>query len=92
MEIERQFSADNQLECLSCGIFDEIDSFSSIIGYERFLKYIESNELTEMKGNNKSLFYDERFFECKGCAQRWILAVPDPPFKGFWRKCRNSEC
>jgi hypothetical protein len=61
-----------------------------MIEYERFLKYLNrflySKDIVEVYPEEGSKFYDEKHYQCTQCKQKWILGIPDFPFKGFWRR------
>lgn len=89
MDTEYKSRMDNRIEC-ACNVFEEIDSFRSIVEYKRFLKYLDefvkSNDVEEIHTEDPSQFYDEKYYRCKQCNQKWTLAIPDFPFKGFWKR------
>jgi predicted transposase YdaD len=75
-------------------MMEEINEFSSINEYKRFVEYVErqvkKNELVEVStNNNQQQYYDLKEYQCKQCKHKWILAIPDYPFRGFWRKVNN---
>ncbi|AJY73850.1 hypothetical protein VN24_03510 [Paenibacillus beijingensis] len=73
MDTEHQPRLDNQIKC-PCNVFEEIDSFRSIIEYQRFRKYldefVQSNDIEEIRIESASQFYDEKLYKCKQCNQR----------------------
>jgi hypothetical protein len=79
----------SKIECI-CDYLEEIDEFFSITEFERFEKYIkkllEDGELVEVEVLEKYLNFEQHWFECSVCKQKWRLVYPDFPFKGFWMK------
>jgi len=77
----------NKTNCI-CRYLYKIDEFYSILEFEKFQKYIsqllKDGHLIEVPVKTKYAGFDEQWFECKECKQKWRLVHPDFPFKGFW--------
>jgi len=71
--------------------WEEIDEFTSLGEYDRFVKYIQGQvasghaEEVEVDENyGRGEIYCGRWFKDVGTGEVWRLVPPDFPFRGLW--------
>ena len=79
-----------------CDDWNQLDFFYSGREYVRFQEWIReeiaAGRVREVRipwragwGNA----WDEHWYQCRSCGQRWRLVGPDPPFRGIFKKVRR---
>jgi hypothetical protein len=94
-----EFLVDNKMNCI-CDVLYEICGFDSMSEFERFQKYlanlVKEQELIlipsyRKRREKRDYTIIKEKFECGSCHQAWILAHPDPPASGSWRKFKPQS-
>jgi hypothetical protein len=79
----------------SCQNFESIDGFYSLNEFENFRnhfkKKLEDGVVLEIPVKKKYGGFEEHWYQCAGCDEKWRLVYPDFPFKGIWGKVPEGD-
>jgi hypothetical protein len=81
-----------------CRDWNELDFFYSLREYQRFQDWIQeeinagrARAIRIPWGAGWGNAWDERWYQCTACRQRWRLVGPDPPFRGIFKKVKRKR-
>jgi hypothetical protein len=70
--------------------WETVDSFSSLGEYQRFCRWLDEQVLeglvkeVPVEDSYAGSLFDEKWFQCNACGEKWRLVAPQDPFHGFW--------